>query len=124
MLGTFAVVSFIGVSILGGGGGAAGSTFRDTTERVFFSHHIADPSIIKAPRTDYPSGASVTLFALVSYNASATSANPKIIQYAEQRLMLLKEPRTSPIARLVDHPASHNGDFHARVFDSLRRDSE
>ena len=53
MLGTFAVVSFIGVSILGGGGGgAAGSTFRDATERVFFSHHIADSSLVKAPSTE------------------------------------------------------------------------
>jgi hypothetical protein len=52
VLGTFAVVSFIVVSILGGGGGAAGSTFSDTGDRVFFSHHIADPSIVKAPRTE------------------------------------------------------------------------
>ena len=89
MLGTFTVVSFIGVSILGGGGGAAASTFRGTTERVFFSHHIADPAIIKAPRTEYPSGTSVTPCGFVYYNAPGRSANPKATQskatpYAER----------------------------------------
>ena len=49
-LGAIAIVSFIVVSILGGGGDAAGSTLSDTADRVFFSHHIAYPSIVKAPR--------------------------------------------------------------------------
>ena len=74
MLGTFAVVSFIGISIRGGGGWAAGSTFRGTAEPVFFSRHIAAPSIVKVPDPD-----SVwhffTVFVLLCYIVPTSSAN-------------------------------------------------
>ena len=47
---------------------------------------FSDPSIIKASGTDFPSGALVTLLALLSYNAREASANAKKAEFEKTHI--------------------------------------